>query len=161
MTLFGRHDKNINDATSIYAGYDRYATTTTGGGVPSISVINNGTVGFTTAPTVYISNLAPSPDAGSLPLLLMIMKLVCVCATNTNVTALTSTLSNTVASSPIYALTITAGGNGFTGNPTLLFYGGGAPTTTATATCTQAGGAMFGCTDLLAEPGFLRTRAGV
>ena len=30
MTLFGRHDKNINDTTSIYQGYDRYATTTTG-----------------------------------------------------------------------------------------------------------------------------------
>ena len=122
MTLFGRHDKNINDTTSIYQGYDRYATTTTGGGVNSISVSNNGTVGFITAPNVYISN-----------------------ATNTNVTALTSTLSNTIASSPIYALTITAGGNGFTGNPTLLFYGGGAPTT-ATATCTQVGGAITGVT---------------
>jgi len=33
MTLFGRHDKNINDTTSIYQGYDRYAITTTGGGV--------------------------------------------------------------------------------------------------------------------------------
>jgi hypothetical protein len=28
----------------------------------------------------YSGRLAPSPDAGSLPLLLMIMKLVCVCA---------------------------------------------------------------------------------
>jgi len=46
MTLFGRHDKNINDATSIYQGYDRYATTTTGGGVNSFSVNNNGTVGL-------------------------------------------------------------------------------------------------------------------
>ena len=27
----------------------------------------------------YSGRLAPSPDAGSLPLLLMIMKLVCVC----------------------------------------------------------------------------------
>ena len=36
MTLFGRHDKNINDATSIYKGYDRYATTTTGGGINSL-----------------------------------------------------------------------------------------------------------------------------
>ena len=24
MTLFGRHDKNLKDATSIYRGYDRY-----------------------------------------------------------------------------------------------------------------------------------------
>ena len=42
MTLFGRHDKNINDTTSIYQGYDRYATTTTGGGVNAITVSNNG-----------------------------------------------------------------------------------------------------------------------
>ena len=41
MTLFGRHDKNINDTTSIYQGYDRYATTTTGGGVNSITVNQN------------------------------------------------------------------------------------------------------------------------
>ncbi len=40
MTLFGRHDKNINDTTSIYQGYDRYALTTTGGGVNSISLNN-------------------------------------------------------------------------------------------------------------------------
>ena len=32
MTLFCRHGKNLNDTTSIYQGYDRYATTTTGGG---------------------------------------------------------------------------------------------------------------------------------
>jgi hypothetical protein len=119
MTLFGRHDKNINDATSIYQGYDRYATTTTGGSVNAITVSNNGTVGFATAPNVYISN-----------------------ATNTNVTALTSTLTKTIASAPVYALTITAGGTGFTGNPTLLFYGGGAPTTTATGIGWTGGGAM-------------------
>ena len=41
MTLFGRHDKNVNDTTSIYQGYDRYATTTTGGGVNAITVSNN------------------------------------------------------------------------------------------------------------------------
>ena len=39
MTLFGRHDKNINDTTSIYQGYDRYATTTTGGGVNAIKTL--------------------------------------------------------------------------------------------------------------------------
>jgi hypothetical protein len=48
MTLFGRHDKNIYDTTSIYQGYDRYAITSTGGGVNSFSVNNNGTVGFGT-----------------------------------------------------------------------------------------------------------------
>ncbi len=56
MTLFGRHDKNLNDTTSIYQGYYRHALTTTGGGVNSISVINNGTVGFTASPNLYISN---------------------------------------------------------------------------------------------------------
>ena len=56
MTLFGRHDKLLNDTTSIYQGYDRYATTTTGGGINSISVINSGIVVFTSAPNVYISN---------------------------------------------------------------------------------------------------------
>ena len=30
LTLYGRYDKNINDATSIYSGYDRALTTTTG-----------------------------------------------------------------------------------------------------------------------------------
>ena len=44
MTLFGRHDKNLNDATSKYQGYDRYATTTTCGGINSVSVISGGTV---------------------------------------------------------------------------------------------------------------------
>ena len=98
MTLFGRHDKNINDTTSIYQGYDRYATTTTGGGVNSISVSNNGTVGFITAPNVYISN-----------------------ATNTNNPTLTPTLSNTIATAPVYALTITTPSTGFTANPNLFF----------------------------------------
>ena len=33
LTLYGRYDKNINDTTSIYSGYDRALTTTTGGGI--------------------------------------------------------------------------------------------------------------------------------
>ena len=119
MTLFGRHDKNINDTTSIYQGYDRATTTTTGGGVNSITVNNNGTVGFGIIPNVYISN-----------------------ATNTNNPTLTPTLSNTIATAPVYALTITTPSTGFTANPTLFFYGGGAPTTVATATCTQTAGAI-------------------
>ena len=57
MTLFGRHDKNINDTTSIYQGYDRYALTTTGGGVNSITVLNNGTVGFTASPNLLFQML--------------------------------------------------------------------------------------------------------
>ena len=84
----------------------------------SIQINNIGTVGFVTAPNVYISN-----------------------ATNTNIAALSSTLSTTIPASPINSLTITAGGTGFTGNPTLLFYGGN-PTTAATATATQTGGSI-------------------
>ena len=57
MTLFGRHDKNINDTTSIYQGYDRYATTTTGGGVNSLSV-NQNTYLFTADPNIYVANNA-------------------------------------------------------------------------------------------------------
>ena len=118
MTLFGRHDKNINDATSIYQGYDRYATTTTGGGVNSITVSNNGTVGFITAPNVYISN-----------------------ATNTNVTALTSTLSATTSS--INSIAVNIGGAGWTAAPTVFINGTG---TGATATATVAAGAITAIT---------------
>ena len=56
MTLFGRHDKNLNDTTSIYQGYDRYATTTTGGGVTGLTFSNYGTVGFSISPSVFLSN---------------------------------------------------------------------------------------------------------
>ena len=54
LTLYGRYDKNVNDATSIYSGYDRALTTTTGGGINAITISNGGTVGFTSAPNVYI-----------------------------------------------------------------------------------------------------------
>ena len=117
MTLFGRHDKNLNDTTSIYQGYDRYQTTTAGGGVTGLNFSNYGTVGFSTSPNVYLSN-----------------------ATNTNIPALTSTLSNTVVSSPIASLNIVSGGANFTGAPNLFIFGGGNPTTNATATCTQNAG---------------------
>jgi hypothetical protein len=56
---------------------------------------------------------------------------------------LATTISNSnIVATPVSSLTITSTGAGFTGNPTLLFYGGGAPTTTATATCTQAAGVI-------------------
>ena len=55
MTLFGRHDKLLNDTTSIYQGYDRYATTTTGGGVNSFS-FNQNTYLFTASPTIFVNN---------------------------------------------------------------------------------------------------------
>ena len=77
-------------------------------------------MGFTAAPNVYISN-----------------------ATNTNMPVIITTLSPTVLpASVVNTLTITTPGSGFTGNPTLIFFGGGAPTTTATATCTQAAGVI-------------------
>ena len=117
MTLFGRHDKNLNDANSIYQGYDRYQQTTTGGGVTALNISNYGTVGFSSSPSVYLSN-----------------------ATNTNLAALTSALSNNVVNAPVASLNIVSGGANFTANPTLYFYGGGAPTTLATATCAQVGG---------------------
>ncbi len=99
MSLFGRDDKNINDTTSIYQGYDRYATTTTGGGVNSLSVSNIGTICFLSTPTLYISN-----------------------ATNSNIAALTTAISNSnIVPTPVSALTITSAGTGSTGNPTLLF----------------------------------------
>jgi hypothetical protein len=119
MTLFGRHDKNLNDTTSIYQGYDRYQQTTTGGGVTGLNFSNYGTVGFSTSPNVYLSN-----------------------STNTNLAALTSTLSNTVVSSPIASLNIVSGGANFTGAPNLFIFGGGNPTTNATATCTQNAGSV-------------------
>ena len=118
MTLFGRHDKNLNDATSIYQGYDRYQTTTTGGGVNSLASSSSGTIGFLSSPNVYLSN-----------------------STNTNLSPLTGTLSTNVLG-PINALTITSGGSGFTSAPTLIVAFGGNPTTTATCTCTAAAGVV-------------------
>jgi hypothetical protein len=56
LTLFGRYDKLLNDTTSIYAGYDRALTTQVGGGVNTVDISNNGTVGFLSAPNVYITN---------------------------------------------------------------------------------------------------------
>ena len=117
MTLFGRHDKNINDATSIYKGYDRYATTTTGGGINSLLVSNNGTVGFLTAPTVYVSN-----------------------ATNTNIPVITSTLS---ATSTINSIAVNTGGTGWTAAPNVYINGSG---TGATATSAVAAGAITAIT---------------
>jgi len=99
MTLFGRHDKNLNDSTSIYQGYDRYQTTTTGGGVTGLTFTSFGTVGFSSSPSVYLSN-----------------------ATNTNIASLTSTLSKNYVTSPVGNLNIVNAGSNFKANPTLLFY---------------------------------------
>ena len=119
LTLFGRYDKLLNDTTSIYAGYDRALTTQVGGGVNSVDITNNGTVGFSSNPNVYFTN------------------------TNTNTTGI-ATLSTTLAGA-VSSVTITAAGTGFTGNPTLIFYGGN-PTTAATATAVQTAGAITAVT---------------
>ena len=103
MTLFGRHDKNVNDTTSIYQGYDRYATTTTGGGINNVSLISNGTVYFTSYPNVYFSN-------------------------SSNITATTGTCNLSVPSaqmSPLYSTTLTSGGSGFTSAPNVIITGTG------------------------------------
>jgi hypothetical protein len=118
MTLFGRHDKNINDTSSIYQGYDRYATTTTGGGVNSITVLNNGTVGFTSAPNVYISN-----------------------ATNIIFPAITTNLFTTT--STINSIAVNTGGTGWASAPTVYINGTGAG---ATATAAVSAGAITAIT---------------
>ena len=87
LTLFGRYDKLLNDTTSIYAGYDRALTTQVGGGVNSIDITNNGTVGFSSAPNVYFTN------------------------TNNNTTGIAS-LSTTLAGA-VSSVPITAAGTGF------------------------------------------------
>ena len=109
MTLFGRHDKNLNDATSIYQGYDRYQQTTTGGGVNALTVNNAGTIGFASAPNVYLSN-----------------------ATNTSLLPLVSTLSTITSNISAIAVNNT-GGTGWTSAPTVIINGVG---TGATATAT-------------------------
>ena len=117
MTLFGRHDKLLTDTTSIYQGYDRYATTITGGGINSVSLISNGTVYFTSYPIVYFSN-----------------------ALNFGATSGTTTLSLPSAQmSPIYSVSLTSGGSGFTSAPNVIISGTG---TGAVVTSTISGNAI-------------------
>ena len=117
LTFYGRYDKNINDATSIYAGFDRALTTTTGGGINSLSLTNAGTIGFTSSPNVYIATLTQ------------------------NTPTLTSTL--TATSSTINSIAVTTGGTGWTSAPTVFINGTG---TGATATATVAAGAITAVT---------------
>ena len=118
MTLFGRHDKNLTDTTSIYQGYDRYATTTTGGGVNAITVNNTGTIGFTAAPNVFISN-----------------------SSNINCGTIASTLA--ASTSTINSIAVNTGGTGWTTAPTVFINGTG---TGATATAAVAAGAVTAIT---------------
>jgi hypothetical protein len=140
MTLFGRHDKNINDATSIYQGYDRYTLTTTGGGVNSILLSNIGTIGFTASPSLYISHLT----ATNIVFLVIITTLSEATSTlnsiavNTGGTGWTlastvfmngtgtgTTATAAVAAGAITAITMTTNGSGYTASPTISFNGGG------------------------------------
>jgi hypothetical protein len=118
MTFFGRHDKNLNDTSSIYQGYDRYQTTITGGGVNALTVNNSGTIGFASAPNVYLSN-----------------------ATNTNLLPVVSTLS--ALTSTINSIAVNTGGTGWTSAPTVYINGTG---TGATATAAVSGGVITGLT---------------
>jgi len=118
MTLFGRHDKLLTDTTSIYQGYDRYATTITGGGINSVSLISNGTVEFTAAPNVFISN-----------------------ASNINCGTIATTLA--AATSTINSIAVNTGGTGWTTAPTVFINGTG---TGATATAAVAAGALTAIT---------------
>ena len=120
MTLFGRHDKNLNDTTSIYQGYDRYQQTITGGGINNVSITNNGTIGFTAAPSVFISN-----------------------ASNINCGTIATTLA--ASTSTINSIAVNTGGTGWTTAPTVFINGTG---TGATATAAVAAGAITGITML-------------
>ena len=94
LTFYGRYDKNINDATSIYAGFDRALATTTGGGINSISITSlyPNTYLFTASPNVIIAN-----------------------ASSYNNTLTSQTLSNYYCKTT----TITTAGNYTTGTPTV------------------------------------------
>jgi hypothetical protein len=118
MTFFGRHDKNLTDTSSIYQGYDRALTTTTGGGISSISVFNIGTTYFSAVPNVYVAN-----------------------ASNINIPAITTT--TLTASSPILTIAVNTGGTGWTTAPNVYIYGTG---TGAAATATVAAGAITAIT---------------
>ena len=118
LTFYGRYDKNINDAASIYAGFDRALTTTTWGGINSLSLTNAGTIGFTSAPSVYVSN-----------------------ESQTNPPIFQSTLSGT--SYNINSIAVVTGGTGWTSAPTVIINGTG---TGATATATVAAGAITAIT---------------
>ena len=106
MTLFGRHDKNLNDTTSIYQGYDRYQQTIFGGGVNSVSLLSAGTMDISAIPNIYISN-----------------------ATNINCGTVTPILS-----SSINTITVNTQGSGWTSAQTSVIINGTGTEATALAT---------------------------
>ena len=144
LTLYGRYDKNINDATSIYSGYDRALTTTTGGGINTISISNAGNIGFTSAPNVYIATLTQNIPtlATTLSATTYNINTITVTTGGTGWTSAPNVYINgtgtgaiataTVASGAITAIAITNNGSGYTAAPTLSFNGGGFINITAT-----------------------------
>jgi hypothetical protein len=144
LTLYGRYDKNINDATSIYSGYDRALTTTTGGGINAIALSNAGTIGFTSAPNVYIATLTQNTPILATTLSATSYNINSIAVTTggsgwtsaPNVyiygTGTGATATATVASGAITAIAITNNGSGYTAAPTVSFNGGGFITITAT-----------------------------
>ena len=119
LTLYGRYDKNINDATSIYSGYDRALTTTTGGGINAIALsITPNTYLFTATPSVIIVN-----------------------ASSYNNTSTPQTMSNYFCKS----ITITTAGNYTTGAPTVYLSD---TNLGMTITATIVGGYITGFTGL-------------
>ena len=43
LTFFGRNDKNLNDNTSIYSGFDRTLQINSGGGINGFNVVSTNT----------------------------------------------------------------------------------------------------------------------
>jgi hypothetical protein len=148
MTLFGRHDKNINDATSIYQGYDRYATTaTTGGGVNAITV-NQNTYLFTAVPNMYVANSASYNNSNTLTQTTLSNyyhnKYITITNTGNYTTGIPNvyfsetnlgmTITATIVGGYITGFTVTNAGNiVFSSAPNVLLSGGGG--TGATASC--------------------------
>ena len=137
LTLYGRYDKNINDATSIYSGYDRALTTQTGGGINAITLTNAGTIGFTSTPNAYVATLtqiAPSLNT-TLSATSYNINSIAVTTGGTGWTSAPTVYINgigtgatataTVAAGVITAIAMTNNGSGYTAAPTISFNGGG------------------------------------
>ena len=157
MTLFGRHDKNINDTTSIYQGYDRALTTTTGGGVNSI-LINQNTYLFTTAPNIYVANNASYNNTLTQTILSTYYYSKSITITNAgnyttgipnvylNDTNLGMTITSTIVAGYITGFTVTNAGNIlFSSAPNVVLSGGGGVGATASVQI-NANGVLTGLT---------------
>ena len=143
LTLYGRYDKNINDTTSIYTGYDRALTTTTGGGINSLSITPN-TYLFTATPSVIIAN--DSSYNNTLTPQTMSTNYFCKSVAITTAGNYTSaptvylsdtnlgrTITSTIVGGYITGFAVTNAGNIlFSSAPTVVLSGGGGTGATAT-----------------------------